>query len=82
MPYSFSITYSTEAAVGRLGNVIRQEQENEQSMATKAKFPKTSRPRGALGDLVVDETASKALQKSDGTTGALSKQAKEHGVKN
>ena len=51
-------------------------------MATKAKFPKTSRPRGALGDLVVDETASKALQKSDGTTGALSKQAKEHGVKN
>lgn len=77
------------AAVGRLANVMRQEQENEQSMATKAKFSKTSRPRAALGDVgnrpfaskVVAEKARKALERSEGTTGVVSKQAKEHAVK-
>ena len=40
---------------------MRQEQENEQSMATKAKFSKTSRPRAALGDVGNRPFASKVI---------------------
>ncbi|XP_068688073.1 G2/mitotic-specific cyclin-B-like [Montipora capricornis] len=75
------------AAVGRLGNVLLQDQENEQLLAHKAKFSRT-RSRAVLADVgnkplvhvskVVGDKARKTLQRSEGTTGLVSKQGKEH----
>jgi len=82
------------AAVGRLGNVIRQDQENEHLLAAKAKLAKNSRPRAALGDLgnkpsaLTSKTSlgagakpKRTLHRAEGTTGLLSKQTKDHDAK-
>lgn len=79
------------AAVGRLGNVIHQDQENEHLLAGKAKFAKNARPRAALGDLANKPTAfankgaaikpRKPLHRSDASTALVSKQAKENDAK-
>jgi len=72
------------AAVGRLGNVMRQDQENENLLAAKAKFAKNARPRAALGDLgnkpaafaskAAGAKSKRTLHRSEATTGLVSKQ--------
>lgn len=79
------------AAVGRAGNVIRQDQENENLMAAKGKFSKNARPRAALGDLGNKPTAfaskvtgikpRKPLHRSEATSALVSKQANENDAK-
>ncbi|KAL9988176.1 hypothetical protein ACROYT_G002586 [Oculina patagonica] len=83
------------AAVGRLGNVLRQNQENEHLLAAKAKFAKNARPRAALGDLGNNKPAAltsktsanlgakpkRTLHRAEATTGLLSKQVIDHDAK-
>ncbi|RMX58147.1 hypothetical protein pdam_00000204 [Pocillopora damicornis] len=83
------------AAVGRM-NVIRHDQENENLLAGKAKISKNTRPRAALGDLgnkptaLTSKTAAnlavgakpkRTLHRTEGTSGLLSKQAKDNETK-
>lgn len=83
------------AAVGQM-NVIRHDQENENLLAGKAKISKNARPRAALGDLgnkptaLTSKTATnlavgakpkRTLQRTEGTSGLLSKQAKDNEAK-